>query len=46
MEEKAIALNPNDDQAYHDLAAAYFWSGNHVKAIQVVRKAVELVTFR
>ena len=43
MEEKAIALNPESDQAYHDLAAAYSWSGkNHDMAMQAVAKAIEL----
>jgi len=43
MEEKAIALNPESEQAYHNLAAAYSWSGrNHDKAMQAVVKAIEL----
>ena len=43
MEQKAIALNPESDQAYEDLAAAYSWSGtNHDKAIQALGKAIEL----
>ncbi|MGD0366737.1 MAG: tetratricopeptide repeat protein [Acidobacteriaceae bacterium] len=42
MDQKAIALRPGDYQVWGNLGSAYLWGGQHDKAMQAYRKAIEL----
>jgi tetratricopeptide (TPR) repeat protein len=42
MDQKAIALRAGDFQMWGNLGSAYLWGGQHDKAMQAYRKAIEL----
>jgi len=42
MDQKSIALRPDDYQVWGNLGSAYLWSGNHEKSVQAYRKAILL----
>ncbi|MEO7029449.1 MAG: tetratricopeptide repeat protein [Acidobacteriaceae bacterium] len=42
MDRKAVNLDPNDYNAWGNLASAYQWSGNHDKALEATAKAIGL----
>lgn len=42
MDEKSIALRPDDYQVWGNLGSAYLWGGNRRKSMQAYSKAIEL----
>ena len=42
MDQKSIALRPDDYQVWGNLGSAYLWGGDHAKSMQAYGKAIEL----
>jgi tetratricopeptide (TPR) repeat protein len=39
--EKAIEINPDNDEAYYDIGSAYINLGEFEKAIEICKKAIK-----